>query len=200
MATAHISLDVGPVSAVALARAFADGRTIGGRRGCHPSNTGRGWGHPGADRQGDDDLMDTEALEVLGAKVGSDFLRQPTGVRSRGLEDDPRAGIRQNRLPDLRRELAKVLMRQCEAEPECPGLCQEVGNRGWERDVVLKLVDEQEDWSTAFLRLTGSALDGLPEAGDQETPQEGSCVFAQESLAKWNQQDPPLGEGFIEVE
>jgi hypothetical protein len=144
--------------------------------------------------------MGTEALEVLGAKVGSDFLRQPTGVRSRGLEDDPRAGIRQNRLPDLRRELAKVLMRQCESEPKSPRLSQEVGTRGWQRDVVLKLVDEQEDWSAGFFGHAGSALDGLPEAGDQEAPQESGGVFAQESLAKWNQQDPPLGEDLIEVE
>jgi hypothetical protein len=122
MAPAHFCLDIGPVPAVLHSGAFADGRTIGGRRGCRSGDASRRRGHPGADRQSDDDLVSVETLEVLCTEPGCYLLGQPPGVRGRGLKDDAGASVGQDRLPDLRRELAKVLIRQGEPKPERPGL------------------------------------------------------------------------------
>jgi hypothetical protein len=139
----------------------------------------------------------TEQLKVMGGDATAEHARQKSPIIRAGTKGDPGASVRHDGSPQLRRQLAEVLMRHGEGHPQAAGLGEQVAEVDRQSEVVLNFVDDHHHRVAASEPLPCSALHGLPKLCQQERSDQLRGLATDDPGVQVGQDDPALVEQII---
>lgn len=180
-----------PRSPVALPRPADDRRPSAacrapdGRQGPSPERLP----HPPLVQEPGVELVLPEGDEVAHLHVAAELVFQEARIGLSHPEGDEVPGIAEYALPDLVRELVKILVREDEREPVLPRL-REDGGEGIGRE-GLELVDVEVEGGAGGVRQSGALHRRPLELREKKSAQEAGGVLADHAFREVGDHDPP---------